>query len=545
MLGLMQEMPLLVSGLAAHAARWHGDREIVSIEPDGTPHRTDWLTVEARARRLAGALQRLGIRAGDRVATLASNTHRHLECFYGVSGAGIVLHTVNPRLFPDQIIHIINHAGDRLLLFDADLEGLVTSIAPRLTSVEGYVALDGHPGGTGNIDRPFGYESLIDDAPPDYQWPSFDERTASTLCYTSGTTGDPKGVLFSNRAVVIHALTAVQRDCLALGSSDAVLPIAPLFHANGWTLPYSCALVGAKVVLPGVRLDPARLHRLIKAEQVTFAVGVPTIFTGLLAHLELHGGDLDPLSRILVGGSALPPTLQRTLRERYGVNAIHGWGMTETASLGTIATPTAAIEALPEQQQDDELAKQGRVPYPVDMRILAPDRTLAPRDGRTVGSLSVRGPCTTSGYFRRDGERILDEEGWFETGDVACWDEFGFMKITDRTKDVIKSGGEWISSIDLENLAMAHPGVRLAAAVAVHHAKWEERPILLVVPAGEAAPSREQILEFLRPQVVKWWMPDDVVFVSELPLTATGKIFKKLLRERYWLHLSTDPDDRC
>ena len=536
--GLMQDHPLLISSLIRHAAANHGRREVVSRLGDGSIHRTDYATIERRARRLAQTLELQGIRPGDRIATLAWNTYRHVECFYGVSGMGAVLHTVNPRLFHEQIAYIIRHAEDRVLIFDADLLSIVEKIAPEIGCVERYVVLTDRAGlpSSDTLDL-VAYEDWIAAAGDDYAWPEFDERAASSLCYTSGTTGNPKGVLYSHRSTLIHAFSVGQADSFALSSLDTVMPIAPLFHANGWSLPYACPMVGARMVLPGNRMDAASLLELIAGESVTFAVGVPTIWTMLLAHMAEQGVKLTALDRCLVAGTALPPAVRKALKEVHGVTAIHAWGMTETSPIGTISTPTPEVLALPEGEREAELLKQGRVPFGSEIQVRDAEGRVAPKNGETFGPLWIRGPWIASGYFKGEGGQVLDADGWFPTGDVATWDELGFMKITDRTKDVIKSGGEWISSIDVENAAMSHPKVALAAAVAAYHPKWDERPVLVVVPKDGQDITREEMLEFLAPRMAKWWLPDDVVCVRELPMTATGKILKSKLREQYWKRL--------
>jgi fatty-acyl-CoA synthase len=540
--GLMQDHPLLTSALIRHAAHNHGRREVVSRLGDGSIHRTDYASIERRARGLAQKLESMGIRPGDRVATLAWNGFRHLECFFGVSGMGAVLHTVNPRLFREQIAYIIRHAEDRVLLFDAELLPIVEAIAAEIPGVEHFVVLDARA----RLPKSerlqlVAYEDFIAGHGDGYEWPVFDERLASSLCYTSGTTGNPKGVLYSHRSTLIHALSMAQRDSLDIGSCEVVLPVVPMFHVNAWSLPYVCPMTGAKLVLPGQRLDPASLFELLAGESVTLALGVPTVWSALLAHLQQQQLTLPALKRCVVGGAALAPAVQKAFREGYGIDAIHAWGMTEMSPVGTVGTPTSEVNALPAAERTAVLLKQGRVPFGVELQVRDSHGAVAPRDGETFGPLWVRGPWIAAAYFKGEGGDVLDAEGWFPTGDVATWDRYGYMKITDRTKDVIKSGGEWISSIDIENAAMAHPKVALAATVSAFHPKWDERPVLVIVPAAGQAPTRQEILEFLAPRMAKWWLPDDIIFVPEMPMTATGKILKARLREQYWHHLEAAP----
>jgi fatty-acyl-CoA synthase len=538
--GLMQDEPLLISSLIRYAAEQHGDREVVARSCEGPIHRTSWAEVEARGRRLAQALLALGVGEGDRVATLAWNTHRHLECFYGVSGIGAVLHTVNPRLFEEQIEYIVRHAQDRVLVFDLEFLPLVEKLAARCSDVRHFVAL------CEKQDLPVGstlagllsYEEILAARSGDFTWPDFDERAASSLCYTSGTTGNPKGVLYSHRSTVLHALGANQPGVFCLRPVDCVLGMAPLYHANGWAMPYVLPLAGAKYVLPGSKLEPAACQELIEGEAVTAAFAVPTVWTMMLGYLAQSGKRIESLERTFIGGTAVSQALRDAYRDEHGVEVVHLWGMTETSPLGTIGTPTARVAALPKEERDRQLLKQGRIPFGVKMKIVGGDGREVQRDGQDFGAMWVKGPWIASGYFKGEGGDVLDADGWFPTGDVGTFDAFGYMKITDRTKDVIKSGGEWISSIDLENLAQAHPKVQLAAAVAAYHPKWDERPILVVVPTPGQGVTKEEVLGILEGKIAKWWMPDDVVVVDELPMTATGKIRKATLRERFWNHLA-------
>jgi acyl-CoA synthetase (AMP-forming)/AMP-acid ligase II len=539
MKGLMQEHGLLISSVIRHAAANHGDREIVSRQLGGTLHRTNYREVERRSRRLAAALVRFGIRDGDRVATLAMNTFRHLECFYGISGMGAILHTVNPRLFADQIAYIINHAENRVLLFDPWFAPLVESLAPALKTIERFVVLGELAAApAAKLTALSSYDQLIETGEEDFEWPVFDEHTASALCYTSGTTGHPKGVLYSHRSTLLHAMSTLQADAFGLRAVDVVLPVVPMYHVHAWSTPYGCAMCGAKLVLPGNQLDPRSIVELIHSEEATFALGVPTVWSTLISHLRDTGQLVPTLQRALIGGSALPPAIYKVLEQTYGVRPIHAWGMTETSPIGTIATTTAHLEELPAEERTAELLKQGRPTWGVEFKVTDPDGSPLPSDGKSSGLLWIRGPWAASGYFKRTDENVLDADGWFPTGDVATRDGDGFIKITDRAKDVIKSGGEWISSIDIENIAMMHPKVRFAAAVGVHHPKWDERPILIVTLTEGAALTAHELLEFLRPRMAKWWLPDAVVFVTELPLTATGKVLKAQLRERYRNYLA-------
>ncbi|MBU9125576.1 fatty-acid--CoA ligase [Burkholderia multivorans] len=531
LLGQMMDMPLLVSSLIAHAARHAGDTEIVSKRIEGDLHRYTYRDCERRAKRLAQALARLGVEAGDRVGTLAWNGYRHLEAYYAVGGMGAVCHTINPRLFPEQIAYIVNHAEDRYVLFDINFAPLVEALAPQCPNVRGWIAMtdaDHLPRGASPY---LCYETLVEAEDGRYDWPRLDEQQACGLCYTSGTTGNPKGVLYSNRSTVLHAYGAALPDAMNLSAMDAVLPVVPMFHVNAWGLPYAVPLTGGKLVLPGKDLDGRSLYELMEAERVTFSAGVPTVWLGLLNYMREAGVRFSSLNRTVIGGSACPPAMLRTFEDDYGVRVIHAWGMTELSPLGTLAKLNWAQSQRPHDVQRRLLEKQGRVIGGVDMRIVGPDGQELPWDGVAYGELQVRGPWVIDRYFRSDTSPLVD--GWFPTGDVATIDADGFLQITDRSKDVIKSGGEWISSIDVENVAIAHPGVAEAACIACAHPKWTERPLLVVVPREGANLTREALLAFYEGKVAKWWIPDDVVFVESLPHTATGKLQKLKLREMF------------
>ena len=534
---MMMHEPLLIASLLEHAERHHGEQEIVSRRVEGDIHRYAFRDLAARARRLANALARLDVGSGATVGTLAWNGYRHMELYYAVSGSGAILHTLNPRLHPDQIAWIADHAEDRVLFFDLTFLALVEAIATRLPNVRSFVAMTDRahmPAATG-IPGLLCYEDLIGAASPIYQWPTFDENTASSLCYTSGTTGNPKGALYSHRSTVLHAFSIAMPDSLGLSARDAILPVVPMFHVNAWGLPYSACMVGSKLVFPGPALDGRSLYELFEAEGVTVASGVPTVWQGLLSHVEANDLRFSSLERINVGGSACSPAMMRAFVQRHGVPVIHGWGMTEMSPLGTASTLKRGQNALPEDERFAVLAKQGRCPYGVDMRLVDDAGTELPWDGRAAGNLMVRGPAIIERYFKETGVGPL-VDGWFPTGDVATIDARGFMQITDRAKDVIKSGGEWIGSIDLENVAMAHPAVAMAACIGVPHPKWDERPLLVVVKKPNAAITREELLDYYTGKVAKWWVPDDVVFVDSIPLGATGKMLKSELRERFRAH---------
>lgn len=535
--GLMQDRPLLISSLIEHAARLHPRREIVSRTSEGPIHRCTYADIDRRTRQLASALTALGVTPGQRVATLAWNGYRHMELYYGVSGMGAVLHTINPRLFPEQIEYIVNHAEDCLLFFDLGFVGLVESLAGKIPGVRACVVM------TDRAHMPecslpglLCYEDLIGGRSDAYDWPVLDENVASSLCYTSGTTGNPKGVLYSHRSSVLHSWAACAVDGLAIGAAETVLLVVPMFHVNAWGMPYAGAMSGARLVLPGPALDGASIYGLMRDEQVTLALGVPTVWLMLLQHVDtarLKPRDELCLRRVVIGGSSAPRTMSERFATDFGAFVVHAWGMTEMSPLGTVCNllPRHAGLTLEERLAIQE--KQGRAVYGVEMKLVDDAGVRLPCDGETAGHLLVRGPWVTRGYYRDAGAGLLDPDGFFDTGDVATIDADGYMRITDRSKDVIKSGGEWISSIALENAAVAHPAVAEAAVIGAAHDKWQERPLLIVVrkPGGEL--TRELMLEFLQGRVASWWIPDDVVFVDQLPHTATGKLHKLKLREMF------------
>ena len=529
--GLMMETPLLVSAILEHADRHHGDAEIVSRRVEGDLHRYTYREAHSRARRLANALAALGCKPGDRVASLAWNGYRHFELSYAVSGCGMVMHTVNPRLFPEQIAWILNDAEDSLLFIDATFLPLVEKILPLCKTVKRVVLMTDRahwPAATA-IPRLECYEDLLAAHPDDFAWPELDEKTACGLCYTSGTTGNPKGALFSHRSTVLHAYAILLPDVMALSARDSVLVVVPMFHANAWGVPYAAPMVGAKLVFPGAALDGKSLHELFEGEAVTFSAGVPTVWLGLLQYLRQSGARFSTLERTVVGGSACPPAMIRAFEDDYGVQLYHAWGMTELSPLGSFCKLRNKHLALPKDQQRAILEKQGRVPYGVDWKIVDGAGAELPWDGESFGDLHVRGPWVVRDYYKSTKSPLID--GWFPTGDVATIDPDGYMRITDRSKDVIKSGGEWISSIELENVAMSHPAVLEAAVVGCAHPKWSERPLLVVVKKPGHDVARDALLAHYEGKVAKWWIPDDVVFLPEIPHTATGKILKTKLRE--------------
>ncbi|RDI20776.1 fatty-acyl-CoA synthase [Pseudacidovorax intermedius] len=533
MLGLMQDRPLLISNLLEFAERHHGDGQIVSRRVEGDIHRYTWADCARRARQVANAVEAEGLLFSDRVATLAWNGYRHLELYYGVSGSGRVLHTINPRLHPDQIAWIANHAEDQVLCFDLSFLPLVQAVHARCPTVKKWVALcdtDKLPADSG-VPGLVSYENWIGGQTDTYDWPSFDENSASSMCYTSGTTGNPKAALYSHRSTILHAYAACLPDVMCLSARDSVLPVVPMFHVNAWGIPYSAALVGAKMVFPGPALDGKSVYELIEAEGVTFAAGVPTVWQMLLGHMQAQGLKFSKLNRTVIGGSACPPAMINAFREQYGVDVLHAWGMTEMSPLGTLCTLKNKHLSLPAEEQLALRMKQGRAIFGVDMKIVGDDGEELPWDGKTYGDLLVKGPWIVKEYFKGEGGDPLRGGGWFPTGDVATIDTDGFMQITDRSKDVIKSGGEWISSIDIENIAVAHPSVAMAACIGVFHPKWDERPIVVVAKKAGAEVTREELLKFYEGKTAKWQIPDDVVFVDAIPLGATGKILKTRIRE--------------
>jgi 3-(methylthio)propionyl---CoA ligase len=532
MLGLMQSQPLLISSLIDFADRHHGETQIVSRRVEGDVHRYTWRDVAARARQVAHALDGLNLLFSDRVATLAWNGYRHLELYFGVSGSGRVLHTVNPRLHPEQIAWIANHAEDQVLCFDMTFLPIVQAIHAKCTTIRHYVALcdaDKLPPDTG-IPNLVSYESWIAGKPTSYDWPSFDENSASSMCYTSGTTGNPKAALYSHRSTILHAYAAALPDVMCLSARDSVLPVVPMFHVNAWGIPYSAALVGAKLVFPGPAMDGKSIYELMEAEQVNYSAGVPTVWQMLLGHIKVNNLRFSSLKRTVIGGSACPPAMIHAFRDEYGVEVLHAWGMTEMSPLGTLCTLKNKHLAMSPEEQMKIRLKQGRAIYGVDMKIVDDHGKELPWDGKAFGDLYVKGPWTVREYFKGEGGDPL-VDGWFPTGDVATIDPDGYMQITDRSKDVIKSGGEWISSIDVENIAVAHPAVAMAACVGMKHPKWDERPIVAVVKKPGAQLTGEELLKFYEGKIAKWQIPDDVVFVDAIPLGATGKMLKTKLRE--------------
>jgi fatty-acyl-CoA synthase len=537
----MQSQGLMISSILKHAARHHAEAKVISRTHEGTTHRYTWGEVERRARKLVRAMEALGVGRQDRVGTLAWNGYRHLEVYYAAPGCEAICHTINPRLHPDDITYIINHAGDKVLFVDASFAGLITAIAPRIADTVKAVVMLTAPEHMPEVTLAPGmavhcYDRIVDDADEDYTWPLFDERTASALCYTSGTTGRPKGVLYSHRSTFLHAYAIALPDVLDLRATSRVLPVVPMFHVNAWGIPYAAALTGTSLVLPGRHLDGASMATLLNDEAVTFTCGVPTVWLGLLQHLRSSGERLNTVQRIMTGGSAAPQLLIDAFRDEYNVTVEHGWGMTELSPVGTYNAPKPAQDGLSVEEATRHMLKQGRVLPGIDMKIVDGNGQELPWDGVAFGDLKVRGPWVASAYYGDEPGSALDADGWFATGDVATIDADGFMEITDRSKDVIKSGGEWISSITLENIAVSHPDVAEAAVIAATHPKWDERPLLLVVPRSGATVDPASVLALYEGKVAKWWLPDEVVVVPELPHTATGKLLKTDLRSQYRDH---------
>jgi fatty-acyl-CoA synthase len=537
MRGLMQDWPLLIHRIIDHAAAHHADRPVVSRSIEGPIHTTNYAAIRARALKVAQRLEKDGIKPGDRVATLAWNTWRHIESWYGIVGIGAIYHTVNPRLFQDQICWIINHAEDRMMFVDLTfvpaLEAALEKNPTGLKTIERFVVLtDGAHMPKTTLTNAVAYEDWIAEVDGDFAWKSFDENTAAGMCYTSGTTGNPKGVLYSHRSNVLHAFMAALPDAKGISSRDVVLPVVPFFHANGWSLAFSTPMVGASLILPGAKLDGASVYELLDTYKVTFTAGVPTVWLMLLQYMETNKLKLPHLKRVVIGGSASPRAMTQAFQDKYGVEVIHAWGMTEMSPLGSLCTMKPEYAALSGDARLDVQMKQGHPPFGVEMKITDDAGKPQPWDGKTFGRLKVRGPAVARAYFK-DDSNVLDDEGFFDTGDVATMDPQGYMQITDRSKDVIKSGGEWISSIDLENLAVGHPKVAEAAVIGIRHPKWDERPLLVVVLKKDQRASKDEILGFMQGKIAKWWMPDDVAFVDEIPHTATGKIQKTTLREQF------------
>ncbi|PKQ05307.1 MAG: long-chain fatty acid--CoA ligase [Alphaproteobacteria bacterium HGW-Alphaproteobacteria-11] len=534
MKGLMQDWPLRVTTIIDHAARFHGDREIVTRTVEGPITRTTYKEVHLRARKVAQALTKLGVKEGDVVATMAWNTARHLEAWYGIMGLGAVCHTLNPRLFAEQLVYIVNHAEDKIIFLDLTFVPILEGIADQLPKVKAYVIMTdkAHMPQT-KLANALCFEELVEAEDGKFKWAEVDENAACGLCYTSGTTGNPKGVLYSHRSNVLHSMAANMGDALGMKCADAILPVVPMFHANAWGIAFAAPAVGAKIVMPGANMDGESIYELLDKEQVSVTAAVPTVWLMLLQYLEKTGAQLPALNRVVIGGSAAPRSMIEVFEKNYDVKVFHAWGMTEMSPMGTLGALKAGMEDWSLEKQIDVKVKQGRAIYTVEMKITDDDGNELPSDGKAFGHLMVRGPAVSGSYLKGEGGNILDKDGWFDTGDVATIDPGGYMQITDRAKDVIKSGGEWISSIEIENLAVGHPKVTEAAVIGIVHPKWDERPLLIVIPKEGEKPTKEEILRYMDGKIAKWWMPDDVVFVTEIPHTATGKIQKLALREQF------------
>lgn len=533
MLGLMQDWPLTVDKILDHAKNWHPNREVVTRSVEGPIERTTYGAIHGRAKRVSNALKAWGVQPGDRVATLAWNTADHIETWYGIMGIGAVCHTLNPRLFPEQLVYIINHAGDRIIFVDLTFVPLLDAILPHCPSVERVVVMT-DPDHMPQTKLPVVecYETVLEQSSEDVEWGGFEENTACGLCYTSGTTGNPKGVLYSHRSNFIHTLLGLQSTVLGATPKEVILPVVPMFHANAWGIAFGGPAAGSKLVMPGARMDGPAIYELLESEGVTFSAAVPTVWQGLLNHLRENNLKLSTVKRVLIGGAAVPESMIRAFHDEFGVEVLQGWGMTETSPIGTLSNMTPELAALPFEEQLKWRVKQGTPPLGVELKLKNYAGQEMPHDGSTYGRLMIKGPTIARAYFRDEGGEILDTEGFFDTGDVSTIDDLGFMQITDRAKDVIKSGGEWISSIEIENLAVGHPKVALAAVIGSAHPKWDERPVLLIKLKEGESEDKQEHLDFLAGKIAKWWMPDDVVFLADIPLGATGKIDKKLLREQ-------------
>ncbi|MNK18348.1 Long-chain-fatty-acid--CoA ligase [compost metagenome] len=533
MLGLMQDWPLTVDKILDHAKNWHPNREVVTRSVEGPIERTTYGAIHGRAKRVSNALKAWGVQPGDRIATLAWNTADHIETWYGIMGIGAVCHTLNPRLFPEQLVYIINHAGDRIIFVDLTFVPLLDAILTHCPSVERVVIMtDADHMPQTRLPVVECYESVLEQSSEDIEWGGFDEQTACGLCYTSGTTGNPKGVLYSHRSNFIHTLLGLQSTVLGATPKEVILPVVPMFHANAWGIAFGGPAAGSKLVMPGARMDGPAIYELLETEGVTFSAAVPTVWQGLLNHLRENNLELSTVKRVLIGGAAVPESMIRAFHDEFGVEVLQGWGMTETSPIGTLSNMTPELAALPFEEQLKWRVKQGTPPLGVELKLKNYAGQDMPHDGSTYGRLMIKGPTIARAYFRDEGGEILDNEGFFDTGDVSTIDDHGFMQITDRAKDVIKSGGEWISSIEIENLAVGHPKVALAAVIGSAHPKWDERPVLLIKLKEGETEDKQEHLDFLVGKIAKWWMPDDVVFLADIPLGATGKIDKKLLREQ-------------
>ncbi|MNU57502.1 Long-chain-fatty-acid--CoA ligase [compost metagenome] len=533
MLGLMQDWPLTVDKILDHAKNWHPNREVVTRSVEGPIERTTYGAIHGRAKRVSNALKAWGVQPGDRIATLAWNTADHIETWYGIMGIGAVCHTLNPRLFPEQLVYIINHAGDRIIFVDLTFVPLLDAILTHCPSVERVVIMtDADHMPQTRLPVVECYESVLEQSSEDIEWGGFDEQTACGLCYTSGTTGNPKGVLYSHRSNFIHTLLGLQSTVLGATPKEVILPVVPMFHANAWGIAFGGPAAGSKLVMPGARMDGPAIYELLETEGVTFSAAVPTVWQGLLNHLRENNLKLSTVKRVLIGGAAVPESMIRAFHDEFGVEVLQGWGMTETSPIGTLSNMTPELAALPFEEQLKWRVKQGTPPLGVELKLKNYAGQDMPHDGSTYGRLMIKGPTIARAYFRDEGGEILDNEGFFDTGDVSTIDDHGFMQITDRAKDVIKSGGEWISSIEIENLAVGHPKVALAAVIGAAHPKWDERPVLLIKLKDGETENKQEHLDFLQGKIAKWWMPDDVVFMADIPLGATGKIDKKLLREQ-------------